>query len=153
MYLEQAARVAKKELALECDYEYELKSQQRFKQLVDSDASLRGQFSVPEVIPELSSKRVLASRLVPGVPIDKVALLGQEARNEVGTRLLRLTLKELFEWRFMQTDPNWGNFLYDTGEPSHGECFSIMRWKLCGTPVQRNSVDIFFLCFSFFFPD
>lgn len=25
MYLEQAAKVAKKELALECDYEYELK--------------------------------------------------------------------------------------------------------------------------------
>lgn len=22
-------------------------------------------------------------------------------------------LQELFVWRFMQTDPNWGNFLYD----------------------------------------
>lgn len=31
----------------------------------------------------------------------------------VGSWLLRLTLKELYEWRFMQTDPNWGNFLYD----------------------------------------
>mmetsp|Transcript_6805 Transcript_6805/g.14675 ORF Transcript_6805/g.14675 Transcript_6805/m.14675 type:complete len:179 (-) Transcript_6805:367-903(-) len=27
--------------------------------------------------------------------------------------VLRLTLRELFVWRFMQTDPNWGNFLYD----------------------------------------
>lgn len=34
-------------------------------------------------------------------------------RDRVGTLLLRLTLKELYEWRFMQTDPNWGNFLYD----------------------------------------
>ncbi len=32
----------------------------------------------------------------------------------MGTRLLALTLRELFQWRFMQTDPNWGNFLYDT---------------------------------------
>jgi len=26
-----------------------------------------------------------------------------------------LTIQELFVWRFMQTDPNWGNFLYDVG--------------------------------------
>ena len=26
-----------------------------------------------------------------------------------------LTMRELFVWRLMQTDPNWGNFLYDVG--------------------------------------
>ena len=39
--------------------------------------------------------------------------MGQGVRDAVGTLLLQLTLKELFQWRFMQTDPNWGNFLYD----------------------------------------
>ena len=39
--------------------------------------------------------------------------MSQKIRDAVGTLLLQLTLKELFEWRFMQTDPNWGNFLYD----------------------------------------
>jgi aarF domain-containing kinase len=43
----------------------------------------------------------------------QVAQLDQSTRDLVGTWLLRLTLKELYEWRFMQTDPNWGNFLYD----------------------------------------
>ena len=43
----------------------------------------------------------------------QVALMSQDVRDAVGTLLLQLTLKELFEWRFMQTDPNWGNFLYD----------------------------------------
>ncbi len=43
----------------------------------------------------------------------QVALMGQEVRDAVGTLLLQLTLRELFQWRFMQTDPNWGNFLYD----------------------------------------
>ena len=43
----------------------------------------------------------------------QVCELSQEVRDRVGSKLLRLTLRELFEWRFMQTDPNWGNFLYD----------------------------------------
>ena len=43
----------------------------------------------------------------------QVALMSQEVRDAVGTLLLQLTLKELFQWRFMQTDPNWGNFLFD----------------------------------------
>lgn len=142
MYLEQAAKVAKKELALECDYEYERRSQMRFKQLLESDPALRGAvylgadvedrrcvgakvrfrfpppgpFNVPEAISEMSSKRVLTSVLVPGVPIDKIAQMSQAVRDDVGTRLLRLTLHELFDWRFMQTDPNWGNFLFDTNQ-------------------------------------
>ena len=39
--------------------------------------------------------------------------MSQAIRNDVGALLLRLTIRELFDWRFMQTDPNWGNFLYD----------------------------------------
>ncbi|KAK9807341.1 hypothetical protein WJX73_003254 [Symbiochloris irregularis] len=39
--------------------------------------------------------------------------MSQADRDFVGTLLLRTTLLELFEWRFMQTDPNWGNFMYD----------------------------------------
>ncbi|KAL8624392.1 Atypical kinase coq8a, mitochondrial [Nucella lapillus] len=31
----------------------------------------------------------------------------------IGKGILGLCLKEVFEWRFMQTDPNWSNFLYD----------------------------------------
>jgi hypothetical protein len=43
----------------------------------------------------------------------QVAQLDQGTRDTVATRLLQLTLRELYDWRFMQTDPNWGNFLYD----------------------------------------
>ena len=32
---------------------------------------------------------------------------------KVCLRILRLCLKELFEFRFMQTDPNWSNFFYN----------------------------------------
>lgn len=44
----------------------------------------------------------------------------QEVRNHVARLMLRCTINELFDWRFMQTDPNWGNFLFDreTGKMS-----------------------------------
>ncbi|XP_070011881.1 protein ABC transporter 1, mitochondrial [Nicotiana sylvestris] len=112
LYLENAMKVAKEELFRECDYELEAKSQKRFGILL---SGAKG-FYVPVVIDDLSSKRVLTSELVPGIPIDKVALLDQETRNYVGRKLLELTLMELFVFRFMQTDPNWSNFLYDESE-------------------------------------
>ncbi len=113
LYVENAVAVAKKELALECDYYYEAAAQARFADLVASDPYCSQNFRVPAVVPELSSQRVLASEWAPGIHIDKVAELSQEVRDSVGTRLLGLTLKELYEWNYMQTDPNWGNFLYD----------------------------------------
>lgn len=109
LFLDRAIKVAKEELGRECDYLLEANSQKRFRELiVDSEG-----FYVPIVIDEISSRRVLTTELVAGVPIDKVALLDQDTRNYVGTKLLELTLKELFVFRFMQTDPNWSNFLYD----------------------------------------
>lgn len=112
LYLDNAMKVAKEELSRECDYELEAKNQKRFGILLSGTK----EFYVPVVIDDLSSKRVLTSELVPGIPIDKVALLDQETRNYVGRKLLELTLMELFVFRFMQTDPNWSNFLYDESE-------------------------------------
>lgn len=114
LYVDTMVRVMRKELALECDYEYELKSQQTFKKFIDDDEYCRTCFRVPNVFPEYSTKQILTSEWVPGVPVDKVKDMSQEIRNDVGKRLLDITMKELFIWRYMQTDPNWGNFLYDS---------------------------------------
>lgn len=113
LYVENAVAVAKRELALECDYRYEAQAQAKFRELVRADPYCAAHFNVPLVIPELSSERVLTSERVTGVHIDAVAGMNQATRDAVGTRLLTLTLRELYEWRYMQTDPNWGNFLYD----------------------------------------
>ncbi|KAL8101151.1 protein ABC transporter 1, mitochondrial-like [Apium graveolens] len=109
MYLDRAIIVAKEELARECDYELEAKNQKRFRELLSNTEG----FYVPKVVDDILSKRVLTTELVSGITIDKVALLDQVTRNYVGRKLLYLTLRELFVFRFMQTDPNWGNFLYD----------------------------------------
>ncbi|EEC70518.1 hypothetical protein OsI_01623 [Oryza sativa Indica Group] len=109
LFLDRAMKVAKLELARECDYVLEATNQKRYKELLSDSEG----YYVPKVIDELSSKKVLMSEFVPGFPIDKVAMLDQETRNYVGCKLLELTIKELFVFRFMQTDPNWSNFLFD----------------------------------------
>lgn len=109
LYLDQAMKVAKVELARECNYELEAANQKRFRELL---SGVDG-FYVPLVIDEISVRRVLSTELVTGVSVEKVAHLNQETRDYVGRKLLELALRELFVFRFMQTDPNWGNFLYD----------------------------------------
>uniref|UniRef100_A0A7N1A1I3 ABC1 atypical kinase-like domain-containing protein n=3 Tax=Kalanchoe fedtschenkoi TaxID=63787 RepID=A0A7N1A1I3_KALFE len=114
LYLDSAIKVAKEELSRECDYELEAANQKRFRSLISG----KDGFYVPVVVDNLSSKKVLTTELVAGIPIDKVALLDQQTRNYVGKKLLELTLIELFIFRFMQTDPNWSNFLYDEATKS-----------------------------------
>ncbi|KAF9595233.1 hypothetical protein IFM89_038087 [Coptis chinensis] len=109
LYLDSAMKVAEEELARECDYELEASNQKRFYDLLSNTEG----FYVPIVIDDILTKRIITTELVTGVPIDKVALLSQETRDYVGKKLLELSLKELFVFRFMQTDPNWSNFLYE----------------------------------------
>ena len=40
-------------------------------------------YYVPEVIPELTTKRILATELIHGIPLDKVRDMDQETRNRV----------------------------------------------------------------------
>ncbi|KAM3239878.1 hypothetical protein ACQJBY_053520 [Aegilops geniculata] len=82
LFLDRAIKVAKLELARECDYFLEASNQKRYKELLSDSEG----YYVPKVTDELSSKKVLTSEFVPGVPIDKVAVLSQETRNYVGSR-------------------------------------------------------------------
>lgn len=114
LFLENVIRVGREELKVECDYRRELEHQQRFQILISSDPGLvADRFVVPKVFDELSTDRILVTELVHGGTIDKVVNLDQSERNRIGKAIMRLTMLELFVWRFMQTDPNWGNFLYD----------------------------------------
>ncbi|XP_025103463.1 atypical kinase COQ8B, mitochondrial-like [Pomacea canaliculata] len=109
LYVDSVIKVAKRELAWEVDYVREAECGIRFRELLKGDEMLY----VPEVIPELSRRHVLTTEFVEGVPLDKCVDFDQETRNKIGSGILRLCLMELFQWRFMQTDPNWSNFLYN----------------------------------------
>ena len=40
-------------------------------------------FVVPRVVPELSSKQILTTEMIYGMPMDQAVALDQETRNEV----------------------------------------------------------------------
>lgn len=110
LYLDKTIANARTELGWECDYEREAEACIRFKQLLNEEQTT---FSVPEIYPEACGPDVLTSEFMTGKAVTKIADLTQPERDWIGTNILRLCLRELMEWRFMQTDPNWTNFLYN----------------------------------------
>ncbi|KAM6991780.1 atypical kinase COQ8A, mitochondrial-like isoform 1-T1 [Tautogolabrus adspersus] len=109
LFPEHLIDVMRRELALECDYIREAQCAKKFRELLKDHPF----FYVPEVIEELSSSHVLTTELVPGFPLEQAESLTQDLKNEICQNILMLCLRELFEFRYMQTDPNWSNFLYD----------------------------------------
>eukprot|EP00754_Rhynchopus_humris_P010005 Rhum_TRINITY_DN14116_c0_g1::Rhum_TRINITY_DN14116_c0_g1_i1::g.70014::m.70014/K08869/ADCK, ABC1; aarF domain-containing kinase len=117
LYVENILRELQRELARECDYEGEAARQEAYRGFLEGDAERHGglrMIDVPRVVPEASAKRVLTTEWVDGQACDYLFGEGmsQAERNEVGEAFLRITLKELFEWRMMQTDPSFANFMY-----------------------------------------
>lgn len=115
MYVDNLMRVARKELSWELNYEREAECQEKFRSLMEPYSKIE-RIGVPKVYKEVSTKRVFTSDLVPGVPIDRLfdsPDVPQELRNSVAERLLRLTLREVFQFHFVQTDPNFSNYIYD----------------------------------------
>uniref|UniRef100_A0A8C6VUH2 Coenzyme Q8B n=1 Tax=Nothobranchius furzeri TaxID=105023 RepID=A0A8C6VUH2_NOTFU len=110
LFADSSLEVLQRELVWECDYRREAACAKKFRCLLDGDDF----FDVPAVVVELSSSRVLAMELVHGVPLDRCVDLDQETRNQISYNILQLCLRELFEFRFMQTDPNWANFFYNS---------------------------------------
>jgi predicted unusual protein kinase regulating ubiquinone biosynthesis (AarF/ABC1/UbiB family) len=102
---------AKRQLKLEADYRAEAENLRRFRSLVADEPMLW----VPGVHDDLTTKRVLAMDFARGVPIEDLRDPGtpQERRNEVGALLQRLMFREIFEFHFVQTDPNFANYLVE----------------------------------------
>ncbi|KAJ2351699.1 hypothetical protein IWW50_000878 [Coemansia erecta] len=109
MYLDNSIRVARRELHWECDYQREADAMTKFGTLLADDPV----FVVPRLVSDLSSKMVLTAEFMDGVHMKHAEGYSQEIRDYIGTHVMRLCLQELFEFEFMQTDPNWANFLYN----------------------------------------
>lgn len=99
---------AKRQLHEEADYGREGAQMTRFGALV---ADLPG-LVVPVLEPALTTDRILAMSFVPGVPIETLESAPQATRDAVVRSLIDLVLRELFDFGWMQTDPNFGNYRY-----------------------------------------
>ncbi|MGD9299546.1 AarF/ABC1/UbiB kinase family protein [Thiohalocapsa sp.] len=102
---------ARVQLHQEADYKAEAASLMRYRALVGDD----GDFFVPAVHEDLSTDRILAMDFADGVSIDHLAesSYSREERDRAASLLVRLMLRELFDFGLAQTDPNFGNYLYD----------------------------------------
>eukprot|EP01112_Ceratiomyxa_fruticulosa_P000483 TRINITY_DN1043_c0_g4_i1.p1 TRINITY_DN1043_c0_g4~~TRINITY_DN1043_c0_g4_i1.p1 ORF type:complete len:624 (+),score=133.72 TRINITY_DN1043_c0_g4_i1:133-2004(+) len=125
MYIDRLLNFTKRELMVETDYLKEAQNQDMFRNLIlEKWSNISGiRLNVPKVFPEISSKRVLVSSFIRGIPLDRLKSTDddpkpQDIRDSVCSALLKLCITELFEWKFMQTDPNWSNFFF---EPSQNE--------------------------------
>jgi len=101
---------AKRQLKLETDYEGEARNLERYRRLVAEMPDV----VVPRVDRTLTTHHVLAMDWIDGEPLEALAseAVPQARRNAVGRTLYELMFRELFEFRFMQTDPNIANYLY-----------------------------------------
>ncbi|KAM0435124.1 hypothetical protein ACHAPT_003213 [Fusarium lateritium] len=110
LYLNKTIDNARLELGWECDYEREAECARRYQELLSSEQDV---FLVPSVYPEASGKQVITMDFMDGIGVTRITSFTQEQRDWIGTQILRLCLREITEFRFMQTDPNWTNFLYN----------------------------------------
>ncbi|KAF9881329.1 molecular chaperone [Colletotrichum karsti] len=110
LYLNKTIDNARLELGWECDYEREAQCLIKYKELLAGEEDT---FLVPDVHLEASGKNVLTMDWMDGIGVTRVKSFNQQQRDWIGTQILRLCLREITEFKFMQTDPNWTNFLYN----------------------------------------
>jgi predicted unusual protein kinase regulating ubiquinone biosynthesis (AarF/ABC1/UbiB family) len=101
---------AKRQLRQEADYTIEAAYLKDYRELVRDEP----RFIVPRVHADYTTRRILAMDRMSGEPLENLGADGvpQETRDSAARLLQRLMFRELFEFRTMQTDPNFANYFY-----------------------------------------
>ena len=139
---------AKLQLHEEADYMREAEQMRRYGAMLAGE----DQFLVPAPVDELTGPGVLTMDFIAARPIDELEQASQEVRDSTMGALLDLVLRELFEFGFMQTDPNFANYRWqpDTGrivlldfgaarsvpEATQGAYARMMQAGLDGDPAE-----------------
>lgn len=95
----------------ETDYRAEARHATAYRALLGDDPVLH----VPAVAQVHCTDHILATEFVVGIAVDRLAQASQPQawRDHVALALERLSVRELFDMRLVQTDPNFGNYLFD----------------------------------------
>ena len=103
-------REAKLQLHAEADYLKEGAWLQKYAELLRDTP----EFVLPSMDSALTTENVLAMSHVDGVPIESLLKAPLAERDRAATLLFALLFREIFEFKLIQTDPNFANFRYDT---------------------------------------
>ncbi len=95
-------------LTEELDYEREAANQRRFADFYRGHPTI----SVPEVIDEYSTRRVLTTELVTGHSWAEVLTWSQEEKDAIAETMFRFVFRSLYTMRAFNGDPHPGNYLF-----------------------------------------
>jgi predicted unusual protein kinase regulating ubiquinone biosynthesis (AarF/ABC1/UbiB family) len=130
-------------IAEEVDYEREARNQQAFADYYRGHPFIR----IPEVVPELSTERVLTTELAEGFGWAELMRRPQADRDRAGEVIFRFVFRSLYRMGAFNGDPHPGNYLFhddgtvtflDFGLVKH---FSDDETKLFGSMVKAAAVD------------
>ena len=107
--LDPLLQQAKSQLHEEADYLAEATALRRYRQLLAASPD----YALPDVDDALTTHSVLTMTRMDGVPVEDLVHAPQAVRDRVVTLLLTLLFRELFEFRLVQTDPNFANYRYE----------------------------------------
>lgn len=100
---------AKQQLHQEADYLQEAAHMQRYQTLLADSP----EFTLAAVHDDFTTVNILAMTHIGGVPIESLVNAPQEERDRVVSLLMGLLFREIFQFRLVQTDPNFANYRYD----------------------------------------
>ncbi|TIC20693.1 ABC1-domain-containing protein [Wallemia mellicola] len=109
LYLDSTIKVMRAELADECDYLREAECGEQFALNLENDP----EFKCPVVVKDLCTSNILTTEFMSGEPLSRAYEYDQSTKDKIGSAVMRLCIREIFEFKLMQTDPNWSNFLWD----------------------------------------
>ena len=92
----------------ELDYRIELANQQEFVELYRDHPSIH----IPEVVPELSTERVLTMEYVDAMRWPAALEQPKELRDQWGSNIARFVFGSLYQHHLFNADPHPGNYLF-----------------------------------------
>jgi predicted unusual protein kinase regulating ubiquinone biosynthesis (AarF/ABC1/UbiB family) len=98
-------------LAEETDYRLEARNQQLFADYFDGHPSI----SVPRVVHELSTGKVLTTELAEGARYDELLTWPQEELDLAAETIFRFVFRSLYRLHAFNGDPHPGNYLFQRG--------------------------------------
>lgn len=100
---------AKRQLHGEADYLSEAAHLTDFRERLGGSP----EFILPEVHAGLTTANILAMSYVEGVPLESLLTAPQAERDRLIGLLFELLFREIFDFRLVQTDPNFANYRCD----------------------------------------
>jgi predicted unusual protein kinase regulating ubiquinone biosynthesis (AarF/ABC1/UbiB family) len=120
----------------ELDYRHEAARQMQFREVFAGVRKVR----IPEVLDELSARRVLTSAFAPGDDFDRARSATPSERHDWADTLWRFVFTSLLHKGLFNADPHPGNYLFEPGGVVHFLDFG------CTRVLSRHNLDLVRAC-------